>query len=148
MKQRTALYTALAVTAFVMIAAASVALAWPKLSQPATAEDPSATQAMTIDANIDPQSLVATMQARDAAYRNQIEQANQQLNDAYQRLSQLQAQNQELLQREQLYRQRLQESAQIIQSFIDSQAGVQSGLIAGESDEESQHDGFFEHDND
>lgn len=141
MTQRTALYAALAITAFVIIATASVALAWPTLRQTEILSDPSTAsetlavpESLPATADIDPQTLLATVQARDKAYRSQIEQANQQISDAYQRLSELEAQNSELLQREQMYQQRLQESALIIESMVNNQPRISA--VYGDRDDE------------
>ncbi len=131
MTQRTALFTALALTAFVIIGAASVMLALPGIRNAdaavsaATVETPIQETAAPADANN--QALIETIQTREATYRAQIEQANRQLQDAYQRLQTLEAQNRELLQREQIYQQRLQESNQIIESMRSSQPQIGSG---------------------
>jgi len=147
MNQKTALYISLTITAFVLIALGSVALAWPALQgsqagDSLTAQTPPEAQfavSSSQDASADPQTLLATAQARDAAYRSQIEQANQQLNNAYQQLQELKAQNQLLLEREQIYQQRLQESAQIIEA-MSAQSSASMTVASSEEHEGERHD--------
>ena len=159
MNQKTALYIALGLTTFILVAVGSVALAWPTLQkssppapQPVIQEIPiQSEQAQTLAGpvssqpanavNEDVQALMATVEARDAAYQAQIEQANQQLKEAYRQLQELQALNQELMQREQIYQQRLQESAQIIETMATSQSSVTANAsYQGEGD----HDDYEE----
>ena len=149
MNQRTALYTALALTAFVIIATASVALAWPALRQAETSsslatapEELAAPETLTANESIDTQALLATVQVRDEAYRNQIEQANQQVSEAYQRLAELESQNNELLQREQVYQQRLQENNVILSASYQQPLGA----AASDYDAYESHDGDSEYD--
>jgi len=137
MTQKTALYIALGLTTFILVVVGAVALAWPSLQSPqdANSQISLSPAASVVDANADPQALLATAQARDAAYRTQLEQANRQLEQAYQQLSELQAQNQVLQQREQIYRQRLQESAQIIEAMTANQAAQPNIAFAPEHEE-------------
>ncbi len=148
MNQKTALYVALALTTFILVAVSSIALAWPSLQQSSPPETPQPVlqEIPTLQAPIeqasqtssDIESLKATIEARDAAYRAQIEQANQQLNDAYKRLQELEALNQELLQREQIYQQRLQESAQIIETLSAPASSAQATTAYYDSDEHGE----------
>ncbi len=145
MKQKTALLIALGLTTFILVAVGAVVLAWPAVQSPQSADlqaaNPDAVPAL--DANADPQTLLATAQAREAAYRTQIKQANSQLEQAYQQLSQLQAQNQILQQREQIYQQRLQESAQLIEAMSAGQTSQSNIVFSGEQEE---HEEFEDHD--
>ncbi|NOX61811.1 MAG: hypothetical protein GXP42_07680 [Chloroflexi bacterium] len=161
MTQRTALFAALALTAFVIIGAASVMLALPSIRS-ANASDITPTvetpvQQTASPENADAQALLDTIQTRESAYRAQIEQANQQLQEAYQRLQQLEAQNSELLQREQIYQQRLQESNQIIESMRSSQPQIGSGWSDDDAreygsisyrDDDDDHDEYYRDDDD
>lgn len=126
MTQRSAALSAVALTAFIVIATVAVVLAMPG----SKTADGAALKATTVTvpalSTADAQTLTV-IQAREQAYQQQIEQANTQLKDAYGQLQQLQAQNQQLLQREQVYQQRLQESNQIIQSH---QTQSNQGLLA------------------
>ena len=159
MKQKTALYLALGLTTFILVAIASVALAWPALKPSSTDAQAGGqdTNLPTIttstqpespsDANqtgMDVQSLLDALESREATYQAQIEQANQQLNEAYQQLQELKAQNQLLLEREQTYRQRLQESAQIIEALS---AQTSSSAVAGSEEQkwESEHEEHDDH---
>ena len=149
MTQKTALYIALGMTIFILVAVGSVVLAWPAIQQssntpkvqPVIQEIPTVPVQVQAAPAIDTQSLMATIEARDAAYRAQIEQANQQLNEAYRRLQELEALNQELLQREQIYQQRLQESAQIIEAMSTSQlAPATTAYYEDDDHKENDHD--------
>ncbi len=152
MNQKTALYIALGLTTFILVAVSSIALAWPSLQQSSPSETPQpilqeiptvqAPLEQTSQTNVDVQSLKATIEARDAAYQAQIEQANQQLNDAYKRLQELESLNQALLQREQIYQQRLQESAKIIETLSAPATSSQatSAYYEGEEHSESHDD--------
>ncbi len=152
MNQKTALYIAIGISTFFLVAIGSVALAWPALQGASTAEtqpviqeipnlpaDAVTTTQTTVSG--DAQTLMATIEARDAAYQAQIEQANQQLNEAYQQLQELKAQNQLLQEREQIYQQRLQESAQIIEAMSATQAAqALPAYTGGESYEAERED--------
>ncbi len=158
MTQKTALYIALGLTTFILVAVGSIALAWPTIqqanepeAQPVIQEIPTMpVQAQTAPSDapqasappaVDVQTLMATIEARDAAYQAQIEQANQQLDEAYQRLQELEALNQELMQREQIYQQRLQESAQIIEAMSTSQSAPAATAYYEDDDhKENDHD--------
>ena len=152
MNQKTALYVALGLTTFILVAVSSIALAWPSLQQSSPSEtlQPFLQEIPTVQVpleqtsqtNVDVQSLKATIEARDAAYQAQIEQANQQLNDAYKRLQELESLNQALLQREQIYQQRLQESAKIIETLSAPATSSQatSAYYEGEEHSESHDD--------
>lgn len=155
MNQKTALYLALGLTTFILVAIGSVALAWPALQQrpdaeaqpvvqtiptlPAAVQLPEPSSSQDDPAAAEVQSLLNAIEAREAAYRAQIEQANQQLQEAYERLQALEAQNQLLLEREQIYQQRLQESAQVIEAMTAQPASVTTA---------SYEDGDYDEDDD
>ncbi|MCO6451077.1 MAG: hypothetical protein J5I90_09860 [Caldilineales bacterium] len=126
MTQRTALFASAALTAFVIIAVAAVLLAYPSLDTAlasdsdnvAAAEMAAQTETLVLPSPTPAETqLLETLQARDAAYRSQIEQANGQLQQAYDEISQLKTQNQELLQRDQAYRMQLESVGQFLQAL-------------------------------
>jgi len=95
MKQRTAALTAIALTTFVVIATLAILLASPGSrtvgAQAANDTTPVSQNSSVHNNQLDPQ-------AREQAYRQQIEQANIQLQQAYSQIEQLQAQNQQVYQ--------------------------------------------------
>lgn len=148
MKQRTALLLASALTLFAIIGATAVIRASP------TRQTEAATMAnvpILSQTTSDPTTTGAALPAdREAAYRAQIEQANSQLQAAYAQIQQLQNQNQELLQRENVYRQRLGENDQAIQ-LLQEQVNRLSGSVAFNNNSAipfPEHDEGREHDDD
>lgn len=137
MTQRAALLLAAALTICVLILGAGVVAFADKRSP-----DPNPTVATgAVDAALQESASVRDLerlvQQRDAHYRTEIEQANTQLQQAYETIRTLQAQNQDLQQRETVYRQSLEEAIRYIQ-FIQNQSlrfGVNPDAFAGERDE-------------
>ncbi len=126
MKQRTAALLAAAITTFVVVATVAVLLAMPGAKQ-------ANAQSTTPSVATVPAGTTSTVLAREQAYKQQIEQANAQLQEAYRQIEQLQAQNQILLQREQTYEQRLQQANAAIQA--QQNAAQRSFLAFGDHDE-------------
>lgn len=117
MTQRTALTLATVLTVCVLVLGAGTLVVFAgKRTASADSTPPASTEAAPI-AETAGADLTALLQQQDAQYRTAIEQANTQLRQAYQTIQTLQAQNQELQQRELVYQQRLEEADQYIQAI-------------------------------
>ncbi len=142
MTQRTALTLATILTVCVLVlGAGTLAVFAGKGTANANSNPPASTDAAPIIEAAAGAELTGLLQQRDAQYRAEIEQANTQLRQAYQTIQTLQAQNQELQQRELVYQQRLDEAIQYIQ-IIQNQV-LQSGAIPSArafEHEEEDHD--------
>jgi len=134
MNQRSALLLATALTVCVLVLGVGVVAVFADKRDVAVA---SASAPVTVSDSASLWDMERLLQQRDTQYRAEIEQANAQLRQAYETIQTLQAQNQELQQREVVYQQRLGEAIQYIQ-FIQNQIlqfGGRPNAFAGDGDE-------------
>lgn len=128
MTQRTALTLATILTVCVLVLGAGTLVVFAgKGTANANSNPPASADVAPIAEAAAGADLTGLLQQRDAQYRAEIEQANTQLRQAYETIQTLQAQNQELQQRELVYQQRLGEAIEYIQ-VIQNQI-LQSGAI-------------------
>ena len=141
MTQRTALFLAAVLTVCVLVLGAGTVLTFAGNRTANAASVPAATATATSapQAAADP-AAAQLLKQRDAQYRAEIEKANTQLRQAYQTIQTLQAQNQELQQREVVYQQRLGEAIQYIQfiqnQLLQSGGGSNANAFAGEGNDD------------
>jgi hypothetical protein len=91
MNQRVALTVSAALTVFVMVILAAVVLAL-QFVKPVAAAEPVTVAPAATSTGLDPAAVQAMLDQRDAQYRQALDQANTQLQDAYTKQEKLQAQ--------------------------------------------------------
>lgn len=141
MTQRAAFLLATALTVCVLILGAGVVVLADRRAADASSPSLADAAALSEQDSASVQEMVQVMQQRDAEYRAEIEKANTQLRQAYETIQTLQAQNQQLQERELVYQQRLGEAIQYIQ-FIQNQGlqlGVRPNAFADEDEDEDEH---------
>lgn len=134
MNQRIALVISAALTVFVMTIVGAVALA-TQFVKPVAAESAIVAPAATAT-GLDPAAVQALLDQRDADYRQALDQANTQLQDAYTKQAELQAQLDSLAQ--------AQAQAKTANAFLllDPNTGqmyMVSNPMGGESGESNEH---------
>lgn len=140
MSQRNAFLAALAITAIVLAVTVGVIFAMPNSAQN-TATEPIAQTAVIAEPLESPADTTA-LTAREQAFQAQIEQANRQLQEAYDQIAQLQAQNQEMLQRDGQYQWFLAESNRTIEQLNAqiNESAQQSAFVFGHAEHEEHDD--------
>ncbi|MCX7851704.1 MAG: hypothetical protein N2383_02865 [Caldilineales bacterium] len=143
MSRQLALMLTTALTVFVL--GIGAALAWQIQNRPASADATSieADPLPPVMVESQPVTTTAPMMAtapltdpeREALYRQRIEEANQRLLQLQAQVEQLRAQNAQLSQREHIYQQRLDEANRLLQQLSTTNSLAQGGLPGGQAGE-------------